>query len=425
MATQAEIDEQQKLLATHRKTLAILLQQKAKHTSIYVPPATEHGIDEARQDIQKIKMILRSWDIVVEDHPEDEEIQSVETIKAPVSLESNGLGEVGVTLQRPNIISPFHYWGPIPSVYFYGRNKQRAEIREKMQNQPASCISVTGKRTIGKTSLLFYIRDYIKEFCNSDEKPICIVVYGMMYGSQFLVSINEQLRRDLFDATDLNLWSHEDNKNLLAVASGLKKLRDNGYRLIMVVEEIEAIFHDLEDMIALGEFWQSIIIQELCTIIISSWIPLNDLYNYSNIVSPFTDVFNVTVLGAMEDPEWRSLVKDGFNSTGVSLNNSDMSLIYELAGGLPFFTQLAADILLKYSDHEKTRKIFADQAYSNFVYLWSVKELERHALRYAAGLPRLRTPREEIYVGLQRHGLIRPDGLLFSSAFADFVRSRD
>ena len=71
MTTQAEIDEQQKLLATHRKTLAILLEQRAKHTSANVPPSIEHGIDEARQNIKAIKQVLKLWGIQISDNTLD------------------------------------------------------------------------------------------------------------------------------------------------------------------------------------------------------------------------------------------------------------------------------------------------------------------------------------------------------------------
>src|SRR5437868_14569908 len=77
MLSQDHIDEQQKLLATHRATLAILLRQKAQHTEAYTPPAIEHGIREARADIRRIKEALRDWGETVEDYPNDEERISV------------------------------------------------------------------------------------------------------------------------------------------------------------------------------------------------------------------------------------------------------------------------------------------------------------------------------------------------------------
>jgi hypothetical protein len=68
MASEDEINEQKKLLAAHRRTLAILLEQRAKHTSASVPTAIEHGIIEAREYINEIGERLRRWGVEVESH---------------------------------------------------------------------------------------------------------------------------------------------------------------------------------------------------------------------------------------------------------------------------------------------------------------------------------------------------------------------
>ncbi len=71
MPSQQEIDEQQELLITHRKTLLVLLKQRAQHTEAYVPPSIENGILLARDNIHHCKETLRTWGITVDDHPND------------------------------------------------------------------------------------------------------------------------------------------------------------------------------------------------------------------------------------------------------------------------------------------------------------------------------------------------------------------
>ncbi len=65
------VSHQQRLLAIHRRTLAILLEQQAVHTSAYVPPSVVHGIAEARAQIARIKAALRGWGLPAEDGPDD------------------------------------------------------------------------------------------------------------------------------------------------------------------------------------------------------------------------------------------------------------------------------------------------------------------------------------------------------------------
>jgi hypothetical protein len=66
------VSEQQRLLAMHRRTLKHYLNQQAQLGTAHAPPGIAHGIDEARENIQRVKDILRNWGIKVQDDPDDE-----------------------------------------------------------------------------------------------------------------------------------------------------------------------------------------------------------------------------------------------------------------------------------------------------------------------------------------------------------------
>jgi hypothetical protein len=71
MSSQEEIFEQQERLQIYRRTLAHYLNQLAVHGTAYVPPSIAFGINETREAIQRIKRILRTWGVDVEDNPDD------------------------------------------------------------------------------------------------------------------------------------------------------------------------------------------------------------------------------------------------------------------------------------------------------------------------------------------------------------------
>lgn len=71
MPTPEEIQYQQGLLDTYRKSLSILLKQLAIVGPAYIEPRVVHDIDDARDNIQRIKQILRKWQVSVTDHPDD------------------------------------------------------------------------------------------------------------------------------------------------------------------------------------------------------------------------------------------------------------------------------------------------------------------------------------------------------------------
>ncbi len=66
-----DIAHQQKLLTTYRRSLAHSLEQQAAF-GLHTPQHIVFTIEEARNNIRRIKGILSGWGVVVEDEPNDE-----------------------------------------------------------------------------------------------------------------------------------------------------------------------------------------------------------------------------------------------------------------------------------------------------------------------------------------------------------------
>jgi hypothetical protein len=77
MPDQEEVDGQIELLTIYRRSLSRYLRQQAQLGEAYAPPAVFEGIHEARENIRRIKGILRSWRVNVEDHPNDEDVGKI------------------------------------------------------------------------------------------------------------------------------------------------------------------------------------------------------------------------------------------------------------------------------------------------------------------------------------------------------------
>jgi hypothetical protein len=69
----AKVQHCRKLLKIHRANLEIYRKQQEQFGEGLAPPAVIHDIQNARSEIQKIKAILRGWNIAVEDLPGEEE----------------------------------------------------------------------------------------------------------------------------------------------------------------------------------------------------------------------------------------------------------------------------------------------------------------------------------------------------------------
>src|SRR3982751_451351 len=86
MLDQEAIAQQQTLLATHRRTLAHLLEQAAQYGGeVFAPPQTANGIAEARQQTRRIKAVLRKNGVQVEDDPNDKAPRRRKSAQPPLA----------------------------------------------------------------------------------------------------------------------------------------------------------------------------------------------------------------------------------------------------------------------------------------------------------------------------------------------------
>ena len=58
---------QRKLLKIHRTNLSVYLKRQEQFGEEQTPPIVIHSINHAHQEIQRIKAILRGWNVAVED----------------------------------------------------------------------------------------------------------------------------------------------------------------------------------------------------------------------------------------------------------------------------------------------------------------------------------------------------------------------
>lgn len=89
MPSQEEIDQQLQRLAVYRRTLATYLDRQARLGKAYAPPEVSNGIREARDEIRRIKNILRSWSVNVENHPDDINAEQPQRAQIFISYKRN------------------------------------------------------------------------------------------------------------------------------------------------------------------------------------------------------------------------------------------------------------------------------------------------------------------------------------------------
>lgn len=321
-------------------------------------------------------------------------------------------------------VNPFIAGNPVLPDKLYGRRDQMMAIKDRIGGIVPQCVSIVGFRRSGKSSLLRYVQERIHEFCPPEQQPL--VVSLSLSDKRFHTpeGITEGLRRGIERATGSAPWRREDNGDSWAIDDGLQALRDRGRRLIVLIDEFEQIGARLAAFDGWGGDWREKAgVQGYFALVLATLHPIDTIYKDLGLTSPFGNIFTTAELGTLADGEWHALARDGFAHTGALLTMADLVLLDELAGGLPYYTQLAASLLWRHGDHARTRAEFTLQAAPRFAELWGdLSAGEQHALRHATGLPGLSAPTSAIKAKLQRHGLLRGDGRLFSSALAAWIR---
>lgn len=120
MPSQEDIENQRRLLATHRATLRLLLNQQARFGFAYLPQHIWHALRETRAEIARCKAALREYGAGVEDLPaEDEPADGYATLPEQASAGLDALVDLmhapaarsAVAIYRANFETASHQIG--------------------------------------------------------------------------------------------------------------------------------------------------------------------------------------------------------------------------------------------------------------------------------------------------------------------------
>jgi hypothetical protein len=345
-------------------------------------------------------------------------------LKAALDHQFNRLGISKISTESQKVFgpNPFHYGGAVPTRLFYGRREILNAVRTRIGGRELQSISIVGERRMGKSSLLQYVKSKLVEELPEEYRHIVIYLDLMRAYCHTRKGLMRALRRQLTKAWR-EPWEKAEDGDLSAFDFALEDMEDENIRLILCLDEMENLTKRKEEFDDLLEDWRACGQMGQMAFVTASARPLADLCKSGGLTSPFFNIFSQNYLGLLEPAEWTALVTDH-----MSANPEELNVIEEIAGGHPFFTQMAAFALWEMEvsrnvDYELLREHMAAEMRPHFQYGWErMLDTERSALRYFSGKAAAK-PEPAITGNLTARGWLK-QGSPFSQTFSDFIQKQ-
>lgn len=316
--------------------------------------------------------------------------------------------------------NPFVVGGIVPLEMFYGRRNAIRHIEERVSGHVLQSVSIVGQKRIGRSSLLHLFatrpqanRNHVSFFVYLDlMKGYCHTKNGLM-----------QLLRQKLTKLWREPWKVEHDGDLSAFDYAVDELRSTGIRLILCLDGMEHLIQRGNEFDQVLEDWRACGQQGQIGLITTSISPLADLCQQHSLTSPFYNIFTQEVIGLLTSDEWQTLVTDHMDAT-----DEELSLIAYVAGGHPFYTQLAASLLWQdkqegVTEQHVTLSKIRYEFQPHFDRLWSgLSDGDRSVVtQLTFGRKQIDLPNEVLF-DLSRRGMIAGDQP-FSRLFADWLLS--
>jgi hypothetical protein len=317
------------------------------------------------------------------------------------------------------LANPFYAGGAVPPELFAGRKDTLRLIQSSLSGPTLQNISIVAERRMGKTSLLRYVCEHVASLFPQNTVVVCL---NLLEGyARTRVDLLRALREKLAEQLERQPWKEALDGDLGEFSRALEYLSRSGLRLVLCLDEIEMLSENEAEFGGLFDALRSAADGKPFAMLVTSARPLAKLKKEHGSTSPFYNIFVQQTLGLLKADEWRELVVEHMDT----VTPEELNEIGRLAGGHPFFTQLAARRLweARFAGGDPEWQLSAfDDLTPHWEGWWKhLKPAEQDAVRYSLGLP-APVPKNTLLRDLVKRGLLLRDDGPFSAAFAEWVR---
>jgi hypothetical protein len=358
-------------------------------------------------------------------------------------------------------MNPFTFGNPIKDpARFYGREAEIRQITNRLLSSAHESTSIIGERRIGKTSLLYHLSNpQVSAQLGLTPDKFCIV-YADFQGltditpTRFWQRVLRMMSRSVCDESlkpSLEQLSKQDSFDLFDLEDLFEASQDKGLTIVLMMDEFEYVTQNPNFKSDFFGGLRALAIHHGVALLPATRRELVDLCHSEEIKgSPFFNIFANVVLRPFSHEQARELI-GGYTATSEhALSQDETNLVINLAGGYPFFVQMAGHYLVEGKmqslSGDALQKFvvnnFDQQADAHYSYLWShcsesekitllmiltlgMQEPSRKTIPNLANLSRMRARAPQDVAVLMKRGMLEErDDIysLFSFSLGRWIR---
>lgn len=287
-------------------------------------------------------------------------------------------------------MNPFTFGNPIKEPgRFVGRQAEIRQIVNRLLSSAHESTSIIGERRIGKTSLLNYIAEpNVAAGLGLTPDKFCLVYVDFqgltdITPQRFWQRVFKKMSRSICDESlipAIEKLSAQSAFDLFDLEDLFEDSMSRGLTIVLLMDEFEYVTENPNFKSDFFGGLRSLAIHHGVALVPATRRELVDLCHSEEIKgSPFFNIFANVVLRPFSRSEVDELLDSYTKDNEFSLTLQGKDFLWQLAGGYPFFTQMAGHFLLEGRtqglDGEALTNFvltnFDQQADAHFSYLWS------------------------------------------------------
>ena len=261
---------------------------------------------------------------------------------------------------------------------FFGRREELALLQDQIRQ--GMSVAVVGMPRIGKSSLLFQFAYQTRRRSDS-----FVLVYLDLHDSRFhTVSGLLSMILKRIDVRTHRRYRFGHVRRMETFVQAIEQIHDDGFCVVLCLDEIDVLIKHSSFDRAFFEAWYQLSYEGKLLFVTASRDSLTEVMQYQNEPLPLADLFIQVRLACLSQKESRVLLTQPFRRgrTQRILPPRYVQTALQLAGGHPYFLQMAGFLLWEHGAIEATlwREKFIELAEHSLRQLWAELSIEEQAV---------------------------------------------